>query len=98
MNKNIVKNKTISTSILHIYKLLKFLAHWQNSVQGTSFLEQLNRPLHPLLHPHAMVYSLGRVTSLLLGSRYASKLSQLYTVGVRPFAFDSKFKLSFITY
>ena len=96
MNKNFVKNKTNCTSILHIYKLLQFLAHWQNSVQGTSFLEQLHRPLHPLLHPHTMIYSLGREASLLLGSRYASKLSQTYTVGSRLFAFDSKFKLSFI--
>ena len=45
-------------------------------MQGTSFLEQLHHPLHPLLYPHTMVYSLGRVASLLLGSRYASKLSQ----------------------
>ena len=92
MNKNIVKNKTNCTSILHIYKLLQFLAHWQNSVQGTSFLEQLHRSLHPLLHPHTIVYSLGRVASLLLGSRYASELSQPYAVGSRLFAFASKFK------
>ena len=98
MNKNIVKNKANCTSILHIYKLLQFLAHWQNLVQGTSFLEQLHCPLHLLLHPHTMVYSLGRVTSLLLVSRYASKLSQPYTVGSRLFAFDSKFKFSFITW
>ena len=75
MNKNIAKNKTNCTSILHVYELLQFLGHWQNSVKGTSFLEQLHRPLHPFLHPHTMTYPLGRVTSLLLDSRYASKLS-----------------------
>ena len=66
-------------------------------MQGTSFLEQLHRPLHPLLHPDTMEYSQGMVISLLLGSRYASKPSQSYAVGSRLFAFDSKFKLSFIT-